>query len=312
MAMNRLYQTFVQIVESETIVRAATALHLTQPTVSRQLQQLEAELGQPLFERMAGRLVLTRAGEIVYRTATRLLTSEDKMREELSSLANPEVGVVYIGSGVTPAIYLLPSFLAGYRRVHPGVRLHLQTGSSRSVLGALEQREIDAGFVTTVPDNHDNLAVRSLYQDDLLLVAAPDHPLALKPATTVADLAHHPFIVMPANSGLRRLTEDLMGRPGLEWTIAMEVDSLESISRLIQVGVGISLVPRSCVQDDLVAGRLHVVHLMDVPPQWRTVSLVTRTEGTLTAAAQRFVDEVPPWFAHQLRALRSSRYLHQG
>lgn len=277
-------------------MQAATELHLTQPTVSRQLQQLESELGQPLFDRIGGRLVLTRAGETVYETAKRLLTLDQKMREDVASLANPEVGHIALGAGVTPAIYLLPAVFAAYRSAHPGITFHLRTGSSVDIVTALWQREIDVGIVTTVPENASDLVTVQLYRDDLLLVAPPNHPLALRPAIRVANLAEFPFIVMPVGSGLRRLTESLTEHHGIQVTTAMEADSLESINRIVQAGMGISFLPRSCVQDDLTAGRLRVLHLMDEPPPWRTVTLVSRAKGSLSGAAARFVDELPGWF----------------
>lgn len=295
--MNRLYLTFVQVVESQTLVRAAEALHLTQPTVSRQLQQLETEIGHAMFERISGRLVLTRAGELVYQTAKHLLSTEQKMREDLASLGNPEVGTIYLGAGVTPSIYLLPQALSVYREDHKGVMFHLQTGSSREIVDALLKREIDLGIVTTVPTELHNLVdTTPMYRDDLLLVASPEHPLARRSALTVRDLDGAGFIVMPAASGLRELTEALTRRHAVDVKAIMEADSLESISRLVQCGMGISFLPRSCVQDDLLMQRLVVLHLMDEPPRSRTITLVCRQGRNLTAPAELFASWLPKWF----------------
>lgn len=283
-------------VESGTLVRAAAALHVTQPTVTRQLQQLEAEFHQPLFERTGGRLVLTRSGEVVYRTAKRLLALDDKLREELNSLANPEAGTVYIGAGVTPAIHLLPGAFAMYRNLHPGVTFHLRTGSSSDVDAMLSAREIDIGIVTTVNPERADLVAKPLYKDDLLLVAPPSHALSTRSAITVSDLQGYPIIVMQAGSGLRRLVEDLLESRGVQLLPALEVDSLEAINRLVQFGFGISFLPRSCVRDDLDAGRLAVIRLMDEPPASRTITMVYRAQGSLPANAERFAEELPRLF----------------
>ncbi|MCL6453392.1 MAG: LysR family transcriptional regulator [Alicyclobacillus sp.] len=300
---DRLYRTLVQVVESATLVEAAAVLHLTQPTVSRQLQQLESDLGQPLFDRIGGRLVLTRAGELTYEMAKRLIALEEKLREDLASLANPEGGTVHLGAGLTPAIYLLPPVLAAYRRAHPRVTFQLRTGSSGDLLAALRQREVDVCIVTTMPDDTDHLSITPLYRDDLLLVAPPNHPLALRPGVTAAALVDQPFILMPPTSGLRRLAEEILARPGHGVTAALEADSLESINRLVQAGVGLSFLPRSCVQDDLTAGRLRVLHLMDDPPRSRTISAVCRRDLSMTAAARRFADELPSWFQKLYRSV---------
>lgn len=294
--MNRLYRTFVVSVESGTLVKAAATLHVTQPTVTRQLQQLEAEFHQPLFERTGGRLVLTRSGELVYRTAKRLLALDDKLREELLTLANPEVGTVYVGAGVTPAIHLLPEAFALYRSRHPDVTFHLRTGSSSEINALLIQREIDIGIVTTVDADREDLVAEPLYRDDLLLVAPPNHPLAHHPALTVSELARYPMIVMQAGSSLRSLVEGLLESRSAKLVPALEVDSLEAMSRLVQFGFGISFLPRSCVQDDLALGRLATLHLMDEPPTYRTITMVYRSGGHLPANAERFASELPGLF----------------
>ncbi len=301
--LNHLYRTFVVSVESGTLVKAAAVLHVTQPTVTRQLQQLEAEFHQPLFERTGGRLVLTRSGEVVYRTAKRLLALDDKLREELSSLANPEMGTVYVGAGVTPAIHLLPEAFALYRRRHSGVIFHLRTGSSSEIVQLLTQREIDIGIVTTVDTKRSDLMTKPLYRDDLLLVAPPNHVLSSHTAITVSDLGKYPVIVMQTGSGLRSLVEDLLASRDVKLEPALEVDSLEAISRLVQFGLGIAFLPRSCVRDDLVRGRLVVMHLMDEPPTSRTITMVHRAQGSLPANAERFAAQLPGLFQalHEVR-----------
>jgi DNA-binding transcriptional LysR family regulator len=271
-------------------------LHVTQPTVTRQLQQLETEFGQPLFERTGGRLVLTRAGEVVYRTVKHLLAEDDRLREELKSLANPEVGTVFIGAGLTPAIHILPEAFALYRSRHPGVTFHLRTGSSREITGLLEQREIDIAIMTTVDEHRTDIVSTPLVRDDLLLVAPPKHPLAGHPALTVSRLADYPMIVMQSGSGLRTLVEQLLSSRSVELVPALEVDNLEAISRLVQFGFGISFLPRSCVRDDIARGRLAVLHLMDEPPTSRLVTMVYRASGSLPANAERFAQELPGLF----------------
>ncbi|MCL6516297.1 LysR family transcriptional regulator [Alicyclobacillus sp.] len=291
--MHPLYETFVQVVEQETMVKAAEALHLTQPTLTRQVRQLEAELGMPLFDRVGKRLVLNRAGELVYRYAKRCLNEDRRMREELSTLADPEAGLVQLGAGLTPSIYLLPPILSAYRRAHPRVRFAVRTGSSRQVLGWLEAREIDLAVVTTAPAEGDEWIVRPLWRDDLLPVAAPDSDLAQSGSTRFAELAQRPAVLMGAGSGLRAWMNELARRHGVTLEMAMETDSLESISRLVQLGVGWSVLPRSCAEADVASGRLAVVSLTDVDLGARTITLVTRRDSLLPACVARFMGALP-------------------
>lgn len=289
--MNELYRTVVQIVDSETLVRAAEALHLTQPTVTRQVQQLEREFGMKLFDRVGKRLVLNHPGEVVYRYARTLLALEQKMKDELTAFGDPEVGTVYIGAGLTPSIYLLPPLLAWYRLRHPQVQFQVQSGSSTEVWAALQQREIDLGIVTTVDAGWSNFEARPLMMDELLLVAAPGHALCTTATAHFLDVARYPLVLMREGSGLRRMILEVAATRQVSLRIAMETDSLESLNRLVQSGAGISFLPRSSVSDDLASGRLVQIDLEDVHLGARTITMITRKEGPLSANSGQFVAE---------------------
>lgn len=289
--MNELYRTVVQIVESETLVRAAEALHLTQPTLTRHVQQLERQFGLKLFDRVGKRLVLNHPGEVVYRYAKSLLMLEQKMLDELSAFGDPEVGTVYIGAGLTPSIYLLPPLLAWYRRRHERVQFQVRTGSSQEIWSALQQREIDFGIVTTIDPSWNNYESKPLVKDDLLLVAAPSHPLSESHSASLAEIAPFPFVVMQQGSGLRQLISELAEAHDTTLRIAMETDSLESLNRLVQSGAGLSFLPRTSVADDLSAGRLVQINLKDVHLGARTITLITRKDGPLSACSSQFLGE---------------------
>jgi DNA-binding transcriptional LysR family regulator len=292
----QLFETFVQIVEQETLVKAAAALNLTQPTLSRHVQQLEQQCGMPLFDRIGKKLVLNRAGELVYRYAKRHLALAEKMRDELNGFTDPEVGSVYLGAGLTPSIYLLPPLLALYREQHPGVTFHVRTGSSKEILASLRQREVDVGIVTTFYDAQGELQGTPLLEDDLLLVAAPTHPLAVRGSVTLAEAVQYPFVLMKQGSGLRKMLADLTAERGLPLTVAMETDSLESISRLVQHGVGISCLPRSSAVDDVAEGRLRVIQVEDARLGARTITLATRKDSIIPACADQFCAYLREWF----------------
>src|SRR5579875_1704743 len=203
--MQTLYQSFVQIVESDTLVTAAEVLHTTQPTLTRQIHQLESTLGVKLFDRVGKKLVLNRAGELVYQHAKRLLVMEEKMHDELNAFMNPEVGTVYVGAGLTPSIYLLPPLFALYREQHPQVRFQVTTGSSQQISQALLQREIDMGVVTTVDNASQEIDAVPLIRDELLLVAPINHPLTVQTYVTMAEISRFPMVLMRQGSGLRKI-----------------------------------------------------------------------------------------------------------
>lgn len=319
--MNSLYRTFVQVVERGTLSEAAASLHLTQPTVTRQLQQLERECGTALFDRSGRRMVLNRPGQRVYQTARQVLALEQRLLDELREFADPDVGTIYIAAGLTPSIYLLPPVLAAYRNAHPKVQFQVQSGSSREVLDLLYSGTVDMGVVTTAEADGD-LTLTPLMLDRLLLVAAPHHPLiadgsqrtGLNEFSTsppevraqvltqrrshvrevrFAELSAWPMVLMRPESGLRAIVESLAGSSGAKLQIAMETDSLESLNRLVQTGVGLSVLPQSAVSDDLTAGRIVEVKVQDVELGSRTITLAARTGAALPASAARFAAALP-------------------
>lgn len=290
--MDSLYKALLMVVESESLLRAADKLHVSQPTMSRQIQQLEEQLGTPLFDRVGKRLILNRAGELAYEVAKRCVGLEQRLHDDLHSLGDPEVGTIHIGAGLTPSIHLLPPLLAAYRRAHPGVRFSIQTGSSRAMLAALRQRDVDVAVVTTLGRASDPVTTRPLIDDPLLLVAAP--AVQASPGTapvSFASLAQRPFVLLDEGSGLRDLVLDLAHQHGVALSIAAETDSLESISRLVQAGVGVSILPASSVREDIQAGRVLALPT-DVALPSRTIRLVVPADRAISAAASLFVAQL--------------------
>jgi DNA-binding transcriptional LysR family regulator len=287
------YRTFVAIVENETLVSAAQALHTTQPTLTRQLQQIESDFGIQFFDRVGKKLVLNQAGFLVYQYAKQFVTLENRMQDELSVFMNPEVGAIRIGAGLTPSIYLLPQLFSLYRAKHPFVQFHVRSGSSEEVFTALLHGEIDLGVVTTLV--HEGLEVKTvpLIRDDLLLVAPAGHPLLRSQPASIQEVAEYPVVLMAKGSGLRKIIDEIAGTHGFKWEMVTETDSLESINRLVQSGLGLSVLPRSSVQDDLLQGKLSVVALRDMELGARTITLISRSTGYLPAAASRFAEKLP-------------------
>ncbi|WP_368780766.1 LysR family transcriptional regulator [Alicyclobacillus fastidiosus] len=301
--MLEAYQTFLAVVENETASAAAEVLHTTQPTVTRQIQQLERTLGTALFDRVGKRLILTRAGERVYDTARELLQTQHRLLDALSELADPEQGTVRLGSGLTPSIYLLPNVIANYAVRHPAVRFQIVTGSSKVMTERLKQREIDLAFVTTPPDDVTPFCAMPLWRDELCVVVSPTHQRAGM-RCSISDLAGMPFILMRSDSGLRHIVEEKLERGRGALRAVVETDSLEAISRFVQTGLGMGVLPKSAVLDDVAQQRLAVVELTDVQLGSRTITALTRRGGGLPAVTAAFVEFLPSFMEAEVGELR--------
>lgn len=289
--MDALYQTFLCVVEEMSISRAAARLHTTQPTVTRQIQQLERTLSTTLFDRSGKRLFLTAAGLRVHEYVRQLAATEARMRDELEELLHPGMGVVRLGAGVSPTMFRLPSVIAAYRVEHPNVRFQVVTGSSKWTTQRLLNRDIDLAIVTTLPDEMRQVRAIPLWHDALCVVAAKTHPFA-KGMMTVAELAKQPMVVMHAESGLRQLLTQTLRQADAAEPLrpVLETDSLEAMNRFVQAGIGVAIMPWSAVRDDVHAKRLSTIQLTDIDLGARTITVLLRSVGGLPAAATAFVD----------------------
>ncbi len=292
MNMDPLYKSFVAVVEGKTMMRAAQRLHVAQPTLSRQIAQLEEQMGIPLFDRVGKRLVLNHAGTLVYEVAKRSLAMEDRLKAHLDSIADPEVGTIHIGAGLTPAIHLLPPMIATYRLQHPGVQFSVRIGSSREMLTALRSREVDMAIVTTVGRDETGFWTLPLMKDPLLLVASVSMAAAVgDEPISISQLAEYPMVLLREGSGLRELILDLAMQHHTSLHVAAETDSLESISSMVQHGVGLSILPTSAVHDDIQQERISALSVKEDLPA-REILLVREEQRSQSAVSAKFVDAV--------------------
>lgn len=290
--MDPLYKSFVAVVEAKTVMRASLRLNVAQPTLSRQIAQLEERMGSSLFDRVGKRLVLNHAGSLVYDVAKRSLAMEDRLRAELDSVADPEVGTIHIGAGLTPAIHLLPPMIAAYRLQHPGVRFSVRIGSSKEMLSDLRAREVDMSVVTTVGRGESGLWMLPLMKDPLLLVASVSRAASIgQEPISISDLADYPMVLLREGSGLRELILDLAQQHDTTLHVAVETDSLESISSMVQHGVGLSILPQSAVDDDMKSGRISALSVVQRLPA-REILLVREEGRSQSAVSKGFVDAV--------------------
>jgi len=282
-------EAFVAIVRRGGFTRAAAALHLSQPAVSRRLDLLEREVGQPLFDRTRGGARLTEAGHAFLPHAEALLASMHDGVEAVRALDRAEHGTVTLALVGTLASTTLTARLRRFRRVHPRVRLALRTALSREVTALVRRGDASLGlryFAEADPD----LVSLPLYQEALVVVCSPTHRLARTRRPQAKMLAGETwvaFAVRPAAAGesyAQMLTERLAAL-GLGGAEIIPIDSLTAQKRLVEAGFGLGLMPESSVEEEVRVGTLRVVRIaamrLAVP-----VVLVHRRRGYLSGAAR--------------------------
>jgi DNA-binding transcriptional LysR family regulator len=255
--------------------------------VTRQIAALEAELKTRLFDRLGRAVRMTTSGEALHRYAEAMVRMEREARQAVADVRTGEAGRLTVGASNTLATYVLPDVLRRFRSKYPGVEIAVHTGVSAQVLEMVRANEVDVGLVTAnITDPL--LTMRALGDFETAVVVPPQHPFAGRKSVTAGELADHPLILMEAGTSLRTYVDRLLSAAGVEEQVSMELDNVEAIKRMIEAGLGISLLPQVAVSAEVEAGRLAALDLADVPQSHRRIRLVYRRDKYLTTAIRAF------------------------
>lgn len=265
--------------------RASTELHLSQPAVSMQIKQLEESLGLPLFEQIGKRIHLTAAGKEVLSYARAITQQLDELEGVLNRLKGLSGGRLRI-SVATTANYFIPTLLGSFSRRYPDVTVSLDITNRETLLRQLSENTVDLVVMGQPPAEAD-VEAEAFMDNPLVVVAPPDHPLAGKKKIPLTRLQDEVFLVRESGSGTRIAMERFFAERGMRLKTGMEVGSNEAIKQSVQAGLGLGLLSRATIEQELVLKRLAVLDIADFPIM-RHWYVVHRRGKRLSAAAEAF------------------------
>ena len=266
--------------------RAAEQLYISQPALSRQVQELEKAIRAQVFHRQGKRIALTDAGRRVYDYAQRVLDLTDEMEQAVRELEDVSRGHLRLVASSTVGIYILPSFLGRFRQHYPEIEVSLQVSNSQQAAAALLQGDFHLGFISVgleVP----GLQWQTLAADELVVLAPPGHPLTRRLATP-QELCEQTILLREAGSGTRRCFEQEMERLGQKPRRVLEMGSTEAIKRGVAAGLGVSALPRRSLTAEEAGGSLEPVMVEGLDLR-RSLGILTRKGARLSPAALAFV-----------------------
>lgn len=264
----RQLKTLLAIAETRNFTRAAERVHLTQAAVSAQIKALETETGVPLFARVNKKVFLTEAGELLVRRAERLLKIHDEVLLALKELGDAEKGRLRIGTASTMASNeQLPSILAELKRAYPKAHLTVRRATSTEIVTQILQNDLDVGLVS-LPVEANDIRAEVLQRDRLVAIMQPDHPLAHQRSISPTQLAAEPLILGEQGGNTRRLIDLFLAKSGVRPEVMMELGSMTSIKRMVEHGLGLSIMPRSAVRDEIKAGTLLALPIRGFKDNW--------------------------------------------
>ncbi|MEV4611888.1 LysR family transcriptional regulator [Kitasatospora sp. NPDC049258] len=237
---------FAAVARLEHVTQAAQLLDMPQPTLSRAVARLEAELGVDLLARQGRAVRLTRAGRLLLGSVERALAELERGAEAARAEADPTAGRVAFGFLHTMGTDAVPALLRGFRADHPRVRFQLVQDYVAAMLDRLRAGELDLCLVSPVPDSPD-LVARPLDEQQLYLAVPADHRLAGRRRIRLAEVAQEPFVAVEEGYGLRLITDGFCAEAGFTPRIAFEGEEAETLRGLVAAGLGVALLPPALV-----------------------------------------------------------------
>jgi DNA-binding transcriptional LysR family regulator len=287
MMLNNSLRYIVAVAQTGSIREAADSLNVAQSAISRQILNIETELGTALFERHARGVVPTPAGEVFLRYARDSLKQAERVRSEVGALHGLRRGTIRICAIESVAQEVLPRALAEFATRHPGISLDVTVASTEEVIVAVQEIRADIG-VAFQPQLEDDIRVLSRARFPLHALMAPDHPLGEVERLSITDTLDYPIAVTPRGSGSRMLIDATAKAAGVRLVPALESNSVHLMMRFVSKSRGITFLSRLCGAIWLRSGELTAVPLRDRLMNISSINVLALRSRALPDAAEQF------------------------
>ncbi|PYS49755.1 MAG: LysR family transcriptional regulator [Acidobacteria bacterium] len=278
---------FTTVVEEGSFSKAAERVYRTQPAVSIAIRRLEEEIGTKLFERSQKTPTLTEAGELVYDYAKRMLSLRDQALGALEELRSLKRGRVRIGANESTSLYLLPHLILDFRKQHPNVKVEIYRHTSEQLPREVLDRNIDFALLAYEPESSE-LASFPILRDELVLIMHPSHRLAKLDSINIKELGKESFLAHNVKAASRQRVIEAFAQHHTPLNITLELATIETIKRFVQMKVGLAFVPRMCVSEELERGSLVSIPVRGLSYH-RTLWATHRRQITFSHAAAAFL-----------------------
>ncbi|MEA4892571.1 MAG: LysR family transcriptional regulator [Peptococcaceae bacterium] len=283
-------QTLLALAKVGSYTKTAKILSLTQPAVSHQMRQLEAEYGIRIFYPGRKELKPTPEGEILIKYAKRMLALDENVRQEINN-AKKHLRRISVGITTTLGEYLVMQIFADYCRIHPDVTINIINDGIENIYGMLSLFQIDLAIVEGKIQREDYVSVL-LDTDYLCLVVSPRHPFARRGSIGLEELKREKFILRSSTAGTRKLFEAQLLKQGKrieQFNTVIETDNISTIKELVAVNLGVTIMAHSACRKEELSGQLMVIPIenMSMP---REINIVYRQDFSHTEILQEILE----------------------
>ncbi len=255
-------KTFITLAEVKNFTKTAELLHISQPSVSLHIKNLEKEFQTKLFQRSPKYLKITPTGEVLYDRAKQMVSIYEQTRQDILELHHSIKGELKIGASFTIGEYILPAVLFDLHKQYPKLELQVVIGNTDEIVQSVRLYQVDIGLIEG-QTNDTELSVHSFMKDELFIVSSPSHPLALQRNVSIADLQNQEWITRENGSGTREYLNHVIRSNGLKAKSILSISSNQGIKETIIKGMGLSLLSQSVIEREVEYGELSIIRVKD-------------------------------------------------
>ena len=290
--MEQHFLVFKDVAETKNITLSAKKLHMSQPSISLQIQNLENQYGARFFDRTNKGVTLTKEGQIFYAHVRSVLDLLTNAKEQICALAQNQRGLIQLGATLTIGEYILPNILAFLYKTHPDVDFKVKIANTESISQDVLEKKMHIGLIEGPVPQHKDLNVESFWEDELVVVIPHFHPWASRNSITLAELPHERLVTREDGSGTRRVMEMALKERGLDpddLNISMELGSTQAIKQLVSAGLGITIISSLTVSRVGDRKTFKSLKIQDAPI-YRPLSILTNARATQTKDERILID----------------------
>lgn len=282
----RQIKYFIEVAKHEHVTHAAENLHVAQSAISRQIFNLEKELGVDLFIREGRNVRLTPIGKVFLEHMERAMHVIDGATQVIKEYTDPELGTIHIGFPSSLAAHILPTAISAFREQYPNVNFKLSQGSYQELTNAVIKGEINMALLGPVPKDESKLISKILFTENIVALLPAKHPLAKEQSIKLNQLRDDLFVMFPEGYVLRDLIMEACSQLGFQPKVSFEGDDIDAIKGLVSADLGISLVPEVTLFDNIPRGTVKVPVIE--PTVRRSVGVVIPKDRNLLPTEKLF------------------------
>jgi len=284
-------KVFAEVYKNRSFSRASEKLHLTQPTISNHIKALEDEFECKLFDRLGRSIIPTKEAEVLYAHSLEIIEKSNTLKDAISKLKKELKGKIVVGASTIPGAYLLPNMMKEFQKQFPSISFQILISDSKGIIENVSTHELLIGIVGAKLDN-EQINYIPFVDDELIVVSSSS--LVNTDSMTLKEAMNFPVVVREEGSGTRREMEKILEKQGVNLSnikISGIFGSTDAIKQAVKAGLGLSIVSKFSVVDELRLKMLQEIKITDVQMK-RKFYIVNHKKRTLPKAYSAFMEHI--------------------